>query len=182
MSDKTELLQSILSSLDETENDMIEKIATEANTITNTENPEARKSVPTQKPTKSEGKLGLSVLSKNKYEEDVRKYDGVEANKQDKNGTENISPKMPPAEPGVMFEKKASDEAIAAIYEAAGIELSKVASADEEVDMLIKVAEDTMAELQDLEKIAEEMAELTADKFIKIIREKLLIHTTLLFG
>jgi hypothetical protein len=173
MSDKTELLQDILSSLDENENGMIEKLATDANALSNTENPEARKKVPTQVPTKSEGKLGLSVLSKNKHEEDVRKYDGVSANKPDGQGTENISPKTPPAEPGVMFEKRAADEAISAIYEAAGLDLQKVASTDAEMDMLLKVAEDTMNELQDLEKVAEAMAEATAKRFIEIINEQL---------
>ena len=173
MSDKTEILSSILDSLNDEESSLIEKTATDANVLSNTENPEARKKVPSESPKSSEGKLGLSVLSKNKHEDDIRRYDGVSANKPDHQGTEDISPKKPPVEPGVMFEKKASDETIAAIYEASGIDLSKTASEGIVEDVLLKVAEDTMMELQDLEKVAEVLAEVTADKFIKIIDEKL---------
>jgi hypothetical protein len=173
MSDKNELLGAILGSLGEEETEMIEKTATDANTLSNTENPEARKKLPIDKPTKKEGKLGLSILSKNTHEDTIKRFDGVEANKPDGKGTEDISPKKPPVEPGVMFEKKASDEAIAEIYEAAGIDLSKVASDGAEEEVLLKVAEDTMNELKDLEKVAEVLAEVTAEKFMKIIGEKI---------
>lgn len=166
MSDKTSLLQDILFSLDDDDTQMIEKTATDANTLKNTENSEAVKKVSTEAPHKSEKKLGLSVLGKNKFQDDIRTLAGVEANKRDKQGTEDINVNKPSVEPGLVFEKKASEDVISTIYEAAGVDLQKVASEENIDDMLLKVAEDTLAEMQDLEKVAEALAEETANRFI----------------
>ena len=116
MSEKNELLQNILDSLGDSEQELIEETATDAGGLTNTENKEAKKSIPKESPKVSEGKLGLSVLSKSKHEEDILNFNGVEANKPDGQGTENISPKSMPTEPGTVFEKKASDETISRFF------------------------------------------------------------------
>ena len=171
MSNNTDILSDILNSLGDEESEMIEKTATDANVLTNTENSEASKKIPSEKPHSSEKKLGLSILNKNKYQDDIRTLAGIEANKRDNAGTENISPKKMPVEPGLVFEKKASAEVIADIYAASGIDLEKVASEDTQNDMLLKMAEDTLAEFQDLEKIAEVLAEATAEKFMALIEQ-----------
>ncbi len=166
MSNNTSLLKDILFSLDDEETSMIEKTATDANAVTKTENSEAAKKIPTETPHKSEKKLGLSVLGKNKFQDDIRTLAGVEANKRDKQGTEDVKVKMPPAEPGIVFEKRASADVIEQIYEAAGVNLEKIASEENTNDMLLKIAEDTLIEMQDLEKVADALAEETANRFI----------------
>ena len=172
MSDKTALLKDILFSLDSEETEMIEKTATDANTLTNTENGEAAKKIKTEVPSSSEKKLGLGTLGNNKFEEDMKDFTGVAANKPDGQGTEDITVGKTPVEPGTVFEKKASAEIIEEIYAASGINLEKVASEDAQNDMLLKIAEDTLDELQDLEKVAEILAEKTAEKFMAIIEPK----------
>lgn len=171
MGEKTNILNDILESLSDEETSMIEKVATDANALKNTENKEASKKVPTETPKKTEGKLGLSVLGKNKHEEDVLDFNHVAANGQDGQGTENISPKKPPVEPGVMFEKKASSEVLESLYEAAGVDLRKVASEETQEDMLVKVAMETLEELNDLEKIAEEIADKITDRIVANLNE-----------
>jgi len=166
MGERTDILKDILGGLSEEDNDVIEKVATDANALKSTENKEAVKKVPTQVPSKSEGKLGLGALKKNTHEEDVRDFNNVTPNGQDKQGTENISPKNPPVEPGVMFEKKASEEVLNALYDAAGINLEKIASEDTQHDVLLKVASETLEELNDLEKVAEEIADKITDRII----------------
>ncbi len=172
MSEKTELLGEILDSLTSDEKIELEKTATDAGANKNTENSEAAKKIPSEVPHKSEKKLGLSVLGKNKHEDDIRTLADVEANKKDGQGTEDIKVKKQPVEPGLVFEKKASAEVIDSIFGAAGVDLSKVASADVQNDMLLKVAEDTLLEMQDLDKVAQELAESTADRFMAIIESK----------
>jgi len=159
MSEKTKILRDILGSLSDEENETISKFATDANALRSTENKEAVKKVPTESPKKSEGRLGLGVLNKNKHEEEVLDFDNVSPNSTDGQGTENINPSKPPVEPGVMFEKKASADVLNALYEAAGVDLGKVASEDVKENTLLKVAEETLAELNDLEKVAEELAD-----------------------
>jgi hypothetical protein len=171
MSNKSEILSSILDSLSEDEVGTIEKTATDANALSNTENPEARKKVPSQSPTKKEGKLGLGVLKNNTYEEDVKDFNHVSPNGQDGQGTENISPKKTPVEPGVMFEKKASADVLNALYDAAGVDLRKVASEETQEDLLVKVAAETLEELKDLEKIAEEIADKITDKIMSNLEQ-----------
>jgi len=171
MSDKNDLLRDILDSLSDEETEMIEKTATDAGSIKETENKEAREKVKGETPSKEEKKLGLSILGKNKYEEDVKDFKGVDANSSDGNGTENISVGNTPVEPGTMFEKKASADAISQIYALAGIDLQKTASEGSHEDMLLKVAYDTMEEMKDLEKVAEALAEETAERFMRKIQE-----------
>lgn len=166
MDQKTELLQDILSSLSPDETTTIEKTAEAKNGLKSTENKEAVKKIPTDTPTKSEGKLGLSGLKKNTHEEDVLNFDGVAANKSDKKGTEEIAVKLPKAEAGVTFEKRASEDVLGALYDAAGVDLAKVASEETQEDVLMKVAAETLQELGDLDKIAEEIADKAADRFM----------------
>lgn len=166
MGERTDILKDILGNLSDEEAGAIEKVATDANALKTTENKEAVKKVPTQVPHKSEGKLGLGILGKNKHEEEVLNFDKVTPNSSDGQGTENIKPKNPPVEPGVMFEKKASADVLNALYEIAGVDLNKVASEDAEQNTLLKVAEETLAELNDLEKVAEELADKITDRII----------------
>ncbi len=166
MGERTDILKDILGGLSEEDNSVIEKVATDANALKSTENKEAVKKVPTQVPTKKEGKLGLGVLGKNKHEEDVRNFDNVTPNGRDGKGTEDLKVKKPPVEPGLMFEKKASADVLGALYEAAGIDLEKVASEETQNDVLLKVASETLEELNDLEKVAEELADKITDRII----------------
>jgi len=167
MGERTDILRDILGNLSEEETGTIEKVATDANALKSTENKEAVKKVPAETPKKSEGKLGLGILGKNKHEEDVLNFDKVTPNSPDGQGTENIKPKKPPVEPGVMFEKKASADVLDALYEAAGVDLRKVASEEAEENTLLKVAEETLAELHDLEKVAEALADKITDRIIE---------------
>jgi len=171
MGEKTELLQDILGSLSTEENEMIEKTAEAKNGLKSTENKEAAKRIPTETPKKKEGKLGLSVLGKNKHEEDVLNFDHVSANGSDGKGTEDIKVKKPKVEPGLVFEKKASADVLGALYEAAGVELEKVASEETQHDALLKVAAETLQELNDLDKVAEEIADKAADRFLARLSE-----------
>ncbi len=166
MGERTSMLKDILGNLSDDETSTIEKVATDANALKTTENKEASKKIPTQVPTKKEEKLGLGALKKNTHEEDVLNFNHVSPNGQDKEGTENISPKLPPAEPGTVFEKRASEEVLDALYAAAGVDLSKVASEDTENSLLLKVAEETLLELNDLEKVAEELADKITDRIL----------------
>ena len=166
MGARTEILNDILDSLSDEESTMIEKTATDAGSLKNTENKEAAKKLPTETPSKTEKKLGLGALGKNKHEEEVLNFDKVKANGQDGQGTENISPKLPPAEPGTTFEKRASADVLGALYEAAGVDLAKVASEETENDLLVKVAKETLDELADLEKVAEELADKITDRIM----------------
>ena len=166
MGEKTDLLKDIIGSLSDEETTMIEKTATDANALKNTENSEASKKIPTETPKKKEGKLGLSVLGKNKHEDAILDFNHVTANKQDKKGTEDIKVKLPRTEAGVTFEKRASEDVLAALYSAAGVDLSKVASEDTQEDLLMKIAAETLQEIGDLDKIAEDIADKAADRFI----------------
>jgi len=190
-------LMDILNSLPDDELDMIEKNAYDSNTVvtntensevkrrlgidpekvesagdlTNTENSEARRKNPVEREHISKGQLGLSVLSNNKFQEDVRTLSNVSPNRSEFGSTENVSTGPKRVEPGVMFEKRAAEEAIEALYAISGVNLEKVASYDTEVDTLLKVASETIESVNDLEKVAEELAVRTADIFIEIISE-----------
>jgi len=167
MADKTDILKDILGGLSDGEASVIEKTATDAGALKTTENKEASKKIPSETPSKTEKKLGLGALKVNTHEEDVLNFDHVSANGQDKQGTENITPGKLPVEPGVVFEKKASADVLGALYEAAGLDLSKVASESTAEETLIKVAHETLSELNDLEKIAEDIADKITDRIIQ---------------
>lgn len=166
MGERTDILKDILSGLTDEDSSMIEKVAADANALKNTENKEASKKAPTETPSKTEKKLGLGALKQNTHEEEVLDFNDIEANKQDGQGTENISPKLPPAEPGTVFEKRASADVLEALYDAAGIDLAKVASEETQENVLLKVAAETLSELQDLEKIAEDIADKITDRIL----------------
>ena len=166
MGERTDILKDILGGLSEEETSVIEKTATDAGALKNTENKEAVKKLPIETPSKTEKKLGLGALKQNTHEEEVLNFDGVAANGQDGLGTENISVKKQPVEPGTVFEKKASQDVLGALYEAAGLDLRKVASEDTEEELLFKVASETLSELNDLEKMAEDMADKITDRIL----------------
>ena len=166
MGEKTNILKDILGGLSDEETSTIEKVATDAGALKNTENKEASKKIPTETPKKTEGKLGLGALKKNTHEEEVLDFNHVTPNGQDKQGTENINPGKQPVEPGVVFEKKASADVLGALYDAAGIDLAKVASEDTEEAVLLKVAAETLEGLNDLEKFAENIADQITDRIM----------------
>lgn len=64
------------------------------------------------------------------------------------------------------FQKTASSNVLGALYEAAGVDLEKVASESLQEDILLKVASDTLEEFGDLEKTAQLLAENAADIFL----------------
>ncbi len=169
MTNKTDILQDILFSINDDEQQELDKIATDANTVTTTENSEAVKTIKKETPHKAERTLGLASLKTDSFQDDIRTLANIQPNKKDGLGTENISIKKQPVEPGSVFEKKASERVIAEIYEAAGVDLTKTASEEHGEDMLLKVAEQTLAEMQDLDKVAESLAEATADKFMAAV-------------
>ena len=170
MKNRTSRLQEILKSLPEEELDLIEKTAEgKKNVNDNTENNKARKSVKPEPQTKSEGRIGLSAVLGQKTESYHSVVDSGQSPKSP-GTTENVSAKPSSVEPGVMFEKKASADVLNALYEAAGLELQKVASdSGSPDDALLKIASEAIDDMRNLEKIAEDLAEATAEKFISAI-------------
>jgi len=172
MENISQSLYDAIENLPDDELDMLDKVADGSKGVVfDTENPEARKTLPTERPHSASGRLGLSVLSENSFQEQVRTYAGVDANGLGAGGTENVFGRPKKVEPGVMFEKRAQEEVIQQLYDIAGINLEKVASYETELDLLTKVASETLAEMNDLEKIASELAAITAEMFIQNLNE-----------
>lgn len=174
MNEKSSMLSGILDNLSDDENELFEKTATDNGSVKNTETPGTGKSIPEDKPSSSEAKLkvpGLGKLQKEIFHE-VPTVTTVK----DGGSTENVSEKPKKVEPAVMFEKKASADILESLLETAGLSsevgLDKVASADEE-DGLLKIAYDTISEMEDLEKVADDMAHRAADTFLAIVAEKM---------
>ena len=167
METKTDTLAKILDAIGDVEGAELNKVAEDLNK--NTENKEAAKSIPKEGPHSSEKKLGLGVLSRNSHEEIIITPKSVGNKGLGGGGTENIDPKLPKAEPGVTFEKRASADVLEAISQASGVDLTKVASEEGEESLLLKVAQETLEEFNDLDKFAEAMAEATAEKFMQRI-------------
>ena len=172
MGERTDILKDILGGLTDEDNSVIEKVATDANALKNTENKEASKKIPTETPSKQEKKLGLGALKQNTHEEEVLDFNDTPSNKMDGQGTENISPKLPPAEPGTVFEKRASEDVLGALYDAAGVDLSKVASEETQENVLLKVAAETLEELKDLDKIAGDIADQITDRIFANLEQR----------
>ena len=173
MNTKTNMLNGILSNLHDDEQNVIEKVAVANTSITNTETPGTGKKAPTDEPTKTEKKAtlgGLAGLQKELFH-DVPVVGG----KKTDGGITGNEEKMPAkVEPGTTFEKKASADILGQLMASAGIDssdLSKEASADEN-DGLLKIAFDTIDEMNDLEKVADDMAERAASKFFEILATK----------
>lgn len=173
MTSKTNLLGKILGSLNDDENQMIEKIATNDNSIINTETPGTGKKAPVQASSSAEKKLssvGLAGLQKELFHE----VPTVSGAKKDGGLTGNGEQMPKKVEPGTTFEKKASSAILSDLFKQAGIEgqdLEKNASTQEE-NGLLKIAFDTIEEMNDLEKVADDMAERAADKFLDILAKR----------
>ena len=174
MNDKSNMLGDILDTLNEEDATMIEKTAETFAGGMKTENKEACKKAPVDASTSVEKKLkvgGLSGLQKEMFHE----VPSVPGPKSDGGTTENEGQKPKKVEAGLTFEKKASADILETLLESAGIDgadLDKTASA-EETDGLLKIAHDTINEMNDLEKVADDMAERAATKFMAIISEKM---------
>ncbi len=173
MSNKTNMLNDILGNLEDSEQSVIEKVAVANTSITNTETPGTGKKAPVDAPTHKEKKLGLGGLS-GLQKELFHEVPTVGGSKSDGGTTGNDEKKPSKVEPGLTFEKKASSDILGTLMDSAGMEygdLGKEASAQED-DGLLKIAFDTIGEMNDLEKVADDMAERAATKFFQILADK----------